>query len=1057
MDTSLKSLVSWRWLAICLLISGLAGIPLRLWGQSARPAEAGNSTVQFERLTTEQGLSNYVVVPIMQDRKGYLWFGTATGLDKYDGYRFTNYKFDPRDTTSLTKNQVYTLLEDRDGLIWVGTSEGTCRFNPRTEKFIRLVKSPANPHAFSFIQSIGEDKEGNLWVGGGFTGELRQVDRKTGQFSATNYANLLGGDPSGNQALYLTLRDKSGTFWVGSPTGLHRLNLAPAGAGKPSRVSFTHYRHNPDNPNSLSQNFVTGLYEDRQGLLWVVTSEGVLHSFDRWSGQFIRYPLDPVRKLGLLRRFRTGLVEDQEGNLWVGTYRNGLYKMNKDRNLITNYIHNPTDPNSIVNNTVFTLMVDKSGIMWAATLGGVIKLDPNRKPFRLYRHNPVITHSLSQNNIAAICEDHQNALWLGTMESGLNVLNRATGQFRQYRHQPGKITSLRSDVVTALLKTRDGSLWVGNGGYLSRFNRNDTSFTHYPLHHPFLMNSSNSLIFTIYEDRQGTLWLGTDNGFLSFDQRTGKTVSYPYDPEHPERVSDYWALAILEDRRGNLWIGPGSQALTRFDRRTGTFKQYRYDGRKPGSISSTTIPSIYEDSKGSLWFGTGEGGLCRFDHATETFTTFTEQDGLAGNSVYSILEDDGGNLWLGTNKGLSKFSLTTHQFTNYSADEGLQGNIFAAWFIEGAACKGKDGTLYFGGNNGFNAFDPTTIQPNSHVPPIVITQFRLFDKIQPGMHEASEIILNHDQNFFSFEFAALNYTNSPKNQYAYQLVGLEKDWVYSGTRRIAAFTDLDPGTYTFRVKGSNNDGVWNEKGTSLVVVIQPAWWQTVWFKIIIGLAFAGLLYAAYRYRINQLRHEQAIRDQISRDLHDDVGGILSGISFYSEAARQMHQQGRHADSYQLLLKIADNARQTISQMSDVVWSMRSDTNNAGQLAQRLELVGRELLTARGIHLKVETDTGLERLTLRPDVVRNLYLIGKEALHNAGKYSQATEVVLAVRYRGNRVQISITDNGQGFDLDLASSGGNGLDNMPRRAKAMGAVYQLRSEPAKGTSVTVEKTV
>jgi hypothetical protein len=257
-------------------------------------------------------------------------------------------------------------------------------------------------------------------------------------------------------------------------------------------------------------------------------------------------------------------------------------------------------------------------------------------------------------------------------------------------------------------------------------------------------------------------------------------------PNHLERISDYWALTIIEDRKDNLWIGPGSQALTRFDRKTGLFKQYRYDSRKPGTISSTTVPSIYEDSKGTLWFGTGEGGLCQFDHATETFTVFTEQQGLAGNSVFSILEDNAGNLWLGTNQGISKFSLANQTFTNFSPAEGLQGTMFTSQYTEGAAFKAKDGTLYFGGNNGFNAFDPTKIRPNTQVPPVVITQFKLFDKRLPGKQEAREIRLDYDQNFFSFEFAALNYTNSPKNQYAYQLVGLEKDWVYSGSRSMPA-------------------------------------------------------------------------------------------------------------------------------------------------------------------------------------------------------------------------------------------------------------------------------
>lgn len=1051
MNTFPKASVLWQWWAVCLLIILLGGHPLQLWGQSY---QQGNATVQFERLTTEQGLSNHFVITLMQDRRGYLWFGTATGLDMYDGYRFTNYKFDPRDTTSLTKNQVLTLWEDRDGLIWVGTSEGACRFDPRTETFTRLNRSPANPYAFKYIQSFQEDKAGNLWVGGSFEGELRQIDRKTGTFSATNYADLLGVDSSRTERLHQILKDKSGTLWVGSPTGLHRMHGSIRSPGQPTQVSFTHYRHNPADPRSLSQHYVSGLFEDHRGVLWVITADGVLHALDRPSGQFTRYPLDPTRRLVLYPLLVTSMAEDADGNLWIGTLQDGLFKFDAERQVLTRFSHDPTNPASIISNSVYSLLVDKSGILWAGTSAGVIKLDPNRKPFGLYRHNPLDSHSLSQNNIGAILEDRQGIIWIGTSRGGLNAFNRSTGQFTRYQHDPAKPNSLRKNSVGAILEDRDGVLWVGNGETISRYERKQNAFVHYRLSHPFVATGpAGTDIYTIFEDRQGLFWVGTTNGILSFDRKTGRTVSYPYDPDNPNRISDWTALAIFEDRKGNLWIGPGSQALVRFNRKTGTFIHYKHDSRNRGSISSNTVPCIYEDSKDNLWFGTGEGGLCRFDHVTETFTTFTEQDGLAGNSVFSILEDNAGNLWLGTNKGLSKFSLTTHRFTNYSADEGLQGKMFTTLFVEGAAFKGRDGTLYFGGTNGFNAFDPTKIRPNPHVPPVVITEFRLFDKPLPGKQKAKEIVLDHDQNFFSFEFAALNYTNSQKNQYAYQLEDVDKDWVYSGSRRYASYTDLDPGTYTFRVKGSNNDGVWNEKGTSITVIIQPAWWQTFWFKSLLGLLAAGLLYGAYRYRINQLRREQAIRDQISRDLHDDVGGILSGISFYSEAARQMHQQERYQDSYQLLLKIADNARQTIAQMSDVVWSMRSDTNNAGQLAQRLESVGRELLTARGIELSVEADPALARLALRPDVVRNLYLIGKEALHNIAKHSGATDVRLTIRQNGGKVSLKVQDNGKGFD-DGVNGRGNGLDSMKKRAEAIGAMYQISSQPNGGTSVYVE---
>lgn len=1045
---------SFKAVLTCLCLSGLLRIGMLVQAQPLRQSKADDLPLEFEQISTEQGLSSHFVMSLLQDRKGYLWFGTGTGLDKYDGYRFVNYRFNPRDTTSLSKNQVVTLWEDRDGLIWVGTSEGICRFDPETETFTRLEKSAANPYAFKFTQSFAEDQQGNLWVTGGFAGELRLVDRKTGKFSATNYAKMLEADLRSNERMHLAYRDKSGTLWVGSPSGLHKLHVTPGSAGKLSRIDFTHFRHNPTDPNSLSNNYVTGIYEDRSGVLWVMTDGGVLHALDRQTGKFTRYPLNPARKLSLYRLLRTSMAEDREGNLWIGTFQDGLYKLDKNRNVITSYVHDPADPQSIIHNSIFALLVDRSGILWAASMGGVIKLDPNRKPFRVYRHNPAAPGSLSHNNIAAIWEDKQGTVWVGTAGGGLDRLNKQTGAFTHYRHEPEKPNSLRSDSVTAILEDRQGVLWVGNGKTLSRFDRQSGTFTHFPLRFPFVFNPASPPIFTIYEDRQGRLWLGTNNGILQYNRQTGKTINYPFDPDHPERIGDYWALALLEDQNGNLWIGPGSQALTRFNPKTGTFTQYKHDSHRPGSISSATVPTIYEDSRGDLWFGTGDGGLCQFNPATETFTTYSERQGLAGSSIFSILEDNTGNLWLGTNKGLARFSLDTHKFTNYSADEGLQGNMFTTLFTESAAFKGNDGTLYFGGNNGLTAFDPTQIRRNTQVPPIVITQFRLFDKLQPGKQEADRIELDYNQNFFSFEFAALNYTNPVKNQYAYQLVGLEKNWVYCGSRRYASYTNLAPGTYTFRVKGSNNDGVWNDKGALLTVVIHPAWWQTQWFTLLVGLALAGLLYGAYQYRLGQIRREQQLRDQISRDLHDDVGGILSGISFYSEAARQMHQQGRYSDSYALLLKIADNARSTIEHMSDVVWSMRSDTDNALKLAHRLENFGRELLSPLGIALVCQTDPDLARLKLAPDAIRNLYLVGKEALHNAAKYAEASEVCLRINQQGGKVNILVKDNGRGFD-PATTPKGNGLENMQKRAEAIGATYTLSAQRGQGTVVSIEK--
>jgi ligand-binding sensor domain-containing protein len=354
---------------------------------------------------------------------------------------------------------------------------------------------------------------------------------------------------------------------------------------------------------------------------------------------------------------------------------------------------------------------------------------------------------LSNNAVSAIVEDERGTLWISTLGGGLDAWDRKANRFIHYRHDARNPRSLVSDRVSALLQDQQNNLWVAAGEVLSRLDKKTGQFTHFPIKHPFLPGGYYAdPIFALYQDKQGLLWLGTTNGIIEFNPRTGSTRSYIHTPYSQQGMSDWWSMAILEDKRGNLWIGHGSQALDKLDRKTGKVTRYQHDRRKKGSISSNSVSSIYEDSKDNLWFGT-QNGLSRFDPVRETFTTFTQKHGLAGKEVKSMVEDDQGDLWLGTNYGLSRFSPLKQTFTNYHVKDGLQSDLFTTAYAGGARCKGRDGTLYLGGENGFNAFLPAHIRPNSFVPPVVITQFRLFDKPLPGKHETSLIELDYDQNF----------------------------------------------------------------------------------------------------------------------------------------------------------------------------------------------------------------------------------------------------------------------------------------------------------------------
>ena len=814
---------------------------------------AQNENLRFEHVEIEEGLANATVTSILQDRKGFLWVGTNEGLYKYDGYSFTEYRYDPFDPNSLSQNFIYTIFEDKAGAIWTSSIEGLCKFDRSTEKFTRYKPSPGAIFSNPNISSINEDTDGMMWVGS-TTGELCRFDKKTGKFLEGSFDLRLPGDSAANLGIINCIyKDRSGILWVGNSTGLHALKLTGAKAGQLSSVSITHYRHDRFNRNSISSNLVRAVFEDMAGVIWVATDNG-LNSFDGKTGIFKRYQHDPENNHSIssnnLAVFPCpDIKEDQKGNLWIGTDK-GLNKLNKERTIFTSYLNNPADDNSISSDIIVSLEIDLAGILWAGAWSGKLnKADLNKKAFRLNRHDPDNVNSLSNNDVTAFVEDAEGIIWIGTTGGGLNRWDKKTNQFTHYRHNPNNPRTLKSDYIGAMLEDRDGRLWVCNGQVLSQLHKQTGEFTHYS-DVPDKDNAEEWII-SVTEDRDGLLWLGlAGNGIKSFNKKSGDFERYYYDPADTSGISDYVAIKVFADSKDNIWIGHSSMATDRFNKRTRRFTHYKHDPYDSTSISSNIVTSFYEDPKGNIWMGTSAGGLCYFDYHQEKFTTYTTKHGLPDNSVYSILIDNKNYLWLGTRNGLSRFDLVKGHFTNYDNKDGLQS---------ARAFKGKDGTLYFGGNNGFNFFDPLKIKADSTIAPIVITQFKLYDKLVKGASESKEIVLGYDQNYFSFEFSSLSFYNPSKNQYAYQLEGFDKDWVYSGSRRYAGYTYVDPGEYTFKVKGTNNDGVWNETGTSIIIRIRPPWWRTWWAYCFYGACFIASIVIVGRYQRGRVINKERER------------------------------------------------------------------------------------------------------------------------------------------------------------------------------------------------------
>ncbi len=863
--------------------------------------------ITFKRISPGQGLLQNTITCILQDQKGFLWFGTEEGLLKYDGYNFTVYKNTSENPHSLSHDSVQKIYEDRSGILWIGTRGGGLnKFNRETEQFFHYQHNETDSYSLSHnnVYSIYEDRSGVLWIGTD-GGGLNRFVRETEQFLHYRHDD---NDSRGLSSNFIRtiFEDRFGKLWIGTlGGGLNRFDRKTR--------EFIHYYYDPNNPHSLSHNAVWAIHEDSLGALWIGTYGGGLNRFDRATERFFHYRPDPNDPHSLSHsRVRT-IYEDRSGVIWIGTDGGGLNRFDTrssqgEAEQFSRYQVDPVDPHSLSHNIVSSIYEDQAGILWIGTEGGGIgKFTRKAEQFLHYQidsKNPDVQVS---NVVLSLYEDRLGVLWIGTYGGGLHKYDRETKQLTHYRSNPNNLYSLSSDVVFSIYEDRLGDLWIGtrNGG-LNRFDRVTERFFYYQNDPKDPYSLSSNRVRVIYEDRVGTLWIGTEGGGLDrFDRVAERFFHYQYDLSDLHSLSHNDVWSIYEDHLGVLWIGTDG-GLNKFDRKTGHFFRYQADPFNPQSLSSNNIRSIHEDQSGVLWIGTRGGGLNKFDRSNKLFTHYGEQNRLPSNVIYGILEDTQGNLWLSTNKyGLSMFDPRTETCENFDVSDGLQSNTFTI----GAYHKSLSGEMFFGGINGFNAFYPDNIRRNPHIPSIVITDFQLFNTsveirsdspLQKAITEAEEITLSYKDNVLSFEFAALDYTLPEKNQYAYMMEGVDKDWVYSGTRRFVTYTHLDPGEYVFRVKGSNNDGVWNEGGTSIKIIITPPFWQIWWFRVFIAVLVIGGTLSSFYFRFRAIKvQKRQLEIQVDKRTND-----------LKKANEQLRQEIAEREQMEIALQHAKEAAES---------------------------------------------------------------------------------------------------------------------------------------------------
>ncbi len=1049
--------------------------------------------LKFEHISVEQGLSQSTVNCILQDSLGFLWFGTPDGLNRYDGYNFKVYRHDSQNPNSLSDNHIMALAEDQEGVLWIATRGGGLnRYDRLTDTFTHDLHNPYDRSSLTndWVASLYIDRNGILWVG---TGD--GLDRFESE--QQRFVHVRREPQTSNTLMYKMIetiyQDSDGMIWIGTNSdGLYCLD--------PTTERLTRFQHNPDDPNSLSSDMlVNAILEDANGNLWIGTFDG-LNKLDRETSQVVRYQHDPDNPNSLSNNVVWSLIVDSSGALWVGTYSGGLDRMNPVTGQFTHYRHATDDPDGLNSNTILSLYQDRVGILWVGTGGGgVNKLSPLTERFTRHQNDPGNANSLSNNSVLALLGDEDGVLWIGTIGGGLNRFDRETQTWRTYRNIPDNSASLSHDNVAAICEDRQGALWIGTlGGGLNRFDRETDSFTHYPNSPDDPFDLDSPMIYAIVEGRDNTLWIatgGSPNGSLHrFDPQTQEIVHYRYNPNDFQSINNSVVQAIYEDRTGALWASTLEKGLNVLNPSTGRFTRYMHDPDNPTSLSSDAVTGIYEDQTGTVWIGT-DTGLDKFDRERQTFAHYTVEDGLPGNVIYGILDDSEGRLWLSTNNGLSKFDPAAETFRNYDVRDGLQGNVFNIR----AHFKSLSGEIFFGGVNGFNTFHPEQIADNPIVPPVVLTALIQNGEDIPlgtATEIAGSVTFRWPDTTFEFEFASLNFIQPEKNQHAYMLEGFDKDWSYIGNRRYGKYTNLPPGTYTLRLKGSNNDGIWNETGASVTIYVIPPFWRTVWFQGILLLIAGGAIWGGYRWRVRSVelrsrelerqvaertseliqanvalekeigerrRTEEALaqeraaaavvteRTRLARDLHDSATQSLYAVTLYADAVTRLLSSGQTESVAENVRKLRETAKDALGEMRMLIFELRPPILEVAGLAAALEARLEAVEGRAGLKVALHVE-GEERL--RPDVEEGLYRIAVEALNNALRHAQATCISVSLHFKPEDMLLEITDDGKGFDLEEAkASGGLGLQGMAERAEEMGTMLEINTQVGQGTRIRV----
>ena len=1019
--------------------------------QTFPQSHISENKIQFKRLTGQEGFGRTDIICLFQDSKGLLWMSSADWLIRFDGKKQKVFEYSATDNKSIGANPVRCIYEDKSGVLWFGTVGGGLNmYNSSTESFTRYTHSIRNLNTISSndIYAIYEDRNGIFWVGT-FGGGLNKFNKQSGKFIC--YKNNPDDITSiSDDKVTVIYEDSKGNLWIGTSGG--GINIFDRNSQK-----FTRFKHNKSNLNSISNNSITGICEDAYGNLWISTMGGGLnkavYNQENENYLFLHYTHNPDDPYSLSSNDIYKIYLDRENIFWIGTWGGGLNKMinnSIDNSLITfiSYKYNPLDIFSLRTNDVAYIYEDNSGVLWISSWGAGLQIfDKNKKLFKRYEHEPNNPNSLSSTSVWSVFEDREGIRWIGTQDGGLNKMIKGTEEFISYKHNPSDPYSLSDNCVSAIYEDKFNNLWVGtwNGG-LNKFDRKTGRFYRFK-HDP---NDSSSIsenrIYSLIGDSAGNLWIGTHSeGLNKFNRNNESFTHYVHNPDDPGSISSDFIINVYSNLNGDLFIATKT-GLDSYDQKNKKFIHYNLNVNNSPSIKDIQVTSVFQSKSGILWIGTKEIGLIKYVPDEGPKKTYTTNYGLPVNYITGILEDDHGNLWVSTGVGVSKFNPLTETINTYDYEDGIQG------IGEMTPCRSRTGELIFGSSAGLSIFHPDSIRNYTHIPRVYFTDIYLFNKRVPigydstsnrtilskSIIESNEIILNHDDNVLSFDFAIIDFHSLFKgNQFAYMMGGFDKNWTYSNDdKRSVTYTNLDPGEYILKVKAANSDKIWNEKGASLRIIILPPWWKTSWAYIFYFLFITSSIYFIWKIQLRRLRtkHEFEMTRFEAEKLHevDEMKSrffanisheFRTPLTLILNPAKDVLESTKELKTKQSVSLIRRNAGRLLRLVNQLLDISKLESGN-----MKLKAAPRNVVPSlKGLVLSFTSYAERKRITLNFNSSEDEIIVYVDMdkfekiitniLSNAFKFTPERGLIAVNLIKGNRyLDIKISDTGIGIPSD-----------------------------------------